>query len=72
MRFSNLNVLAGVSCPYFFCSHCEPCVFYKLLMIVDLWISSFNIANFHFVYFEAVLLGAYKFRILMLPVAQNI
>lgn len=46
--------------------------FYKLLMIVDLWISSFNIANFHFVYFEAVLLGAYKFRILMLPVAQNI
>lgn len=64
--------LLGFLVRIFFAVIASRVFFYKLLMIVDLWISSFNIANFHFVYFEAVLLGAYKFRILMLPVAQNI
>lgn len=38
---------------------------------MDLGISSFNIANFCLLYFEAVLISAYKFRILILPVGKK-
>lgn len=40
-------------------------------MIVHLCIVTFSIVNFCFVYFEAVLLGAYKFRILTLLIGKK-